>query len=473
MPSIPVPFAVASDEAVSKAYTRQRLLNLFAETTPTRAKSAVLIRGRAGLRPWATVGKGPIRGEHEMGGLLYVVSGGVLYKVTSAGAATSLGNVSGGGHVLMADNGFQLAIATNGAWVGELDGYFIWGQQGTSGAGYLYDSEAGTFAQLTNEAFLLPNDGKFQISGINDGASYDALDFATAESSPDELVRGIVDRRDLLLFGTKTLEPWYDSGNSDFPFERQGQTVAPKGIVGPYCIARLDNTVFWIGRDQEAGGGAIVYRLNNYDGERVSTHAVEEALAGVDFTQVRCIAFIIAGHAFFMVILPNATAWVYDAATQLWHEESTYGLARWQGNCHVWAYDSHIIGSYNSGDLYTLDPDYFFDGPSTTIVREMISVPLGEDSAWKVCGKFQIDMETGVGLNDGQGSDPQIMLQVSYDRGRTWGVEKWRSIGKIGEYGIEVIWRQFRRFRSVMLKVRITDPVKVAFINYFADINGG
>jgi hypothetical protein len=139
----------------------------------------------------------------------------------------------------------------------------------------------------------------------------------------------------------------------------------------------------------------------------------------------------------------------------------------------VWAYDGHIIGSYNSGELYTLDPDYYFDGVDTTIIREMVSVPLGEDSAWKVCGKFQIDMETGVGLNDGQGSDPQIMLQVSYDRGRTWGIEKWRSSGKIGQYGIEVIWRQFRRLRSVMLKVRISDPVKVAFINYFADINGG
>lgn len=430
-----------------------------------------MILGRAGLKPWTSAGTGPIRGAHELVGLLYVVSGAQLFRITSAGLPTLIGPVGGTGPVIMADNGYQLAIATNGAWVAEIDSYLIWGQRSTGGAGYLYNSTTGTFGQIASSDFLLPNLGRFQISAINDGSSYDALDFATAESSPDELMRGVVDRRDLLLFGTKTLEPWYDSGNADFPFERQGQTVAPKGILGPYCVASIDNSVFWIGRDQEAGGGAIVYRLSNYDGQRVSTHAVEAALDGVDFSQVVCISYILNGHSFFMIILPEAPAWVYDAATGLWHEEDTYGLGRWGGNCHCWVYGHSVVGSFSTGDLYQLDPSYYFDGSSTPIVREMISVPLGDDGTWKICGKFQIDMETGVGLNAGQGNDPQIMLQVSYDRGRTWGMEKWRSMGKMGQYGIEVIWRQFARFRSVMLKVRVTDPVKIAFISYFADID--
>lgn len=471
MVDTPVPFALASDEAVSKAYSRQRLLNLYAETSPTKAKSAVMIIGRPGLKPWTTVGSGPIRGEHEMGGSLYVVSGSKLFRVSSTGSAVLIGTVGDSGPVIMADNGYQLGIATGGAWIAEIDTYFIWGQEAGGGSGYLYNSTTGTFGKISDPDFLLPNQGRFQISAIDDGSSYDALDFATAESSPDELMRGVVDRRDLLLFGTKTLEPWYDSGNADFPFERQGQTVAPKGILGPYCVASIDNSVFWIGRDQEAGGGAIVYRLSNYDGQRVSTHAVEDALSGVDFSQVVCISYILNGHSFFMVILPNAPAWVYDAATGLWHEEDTYGVGRWAGSCHCWAYNASIVGSFNSGQLYKLDPTYYLDADDTPIIREMISVPLGDDSSWKICGKFQIDMETGVGLSTGQGSDPQIMLQVSYDRGRTWGVEKWRSMGTIGQYGIEVIWRQFARFRSVMLKVRVSDPVKIAFISYFADIN--
>lgn len=478
----PVQFAIASDQALSKAYSRQRLLNLYPETSPTKAASPVLILGRQGLKPWGTAGSGPIRGSEVMAGVLYVVSGTTLYSVTSAGVASSIGAVAGTGFVCMSNNGRlgspgnQLVIATGRAWVEYLNGYFIWGRDATvttaTSQAYLYNATTLAFGQIADPDLFLSGDGKFQISAVLDGSSYDALDFATAESSPGKLIRGKVDGADLLLFCEDVAEPWYDSGNALFPFERQNQTVIRKGIMGTHTIALLDNTTFWIGKDKDAGGGPIVYRLaGGLQGQRISTHAVEDALALVtDWSLVRCISYIINGHAFFHIILADQTSWVYDCATTHWHEESTFLLGRWQGNSHTYAYSKHIIGSYNSGSLFALDPDYIWDDTATPIEAEMVSIPIGGDATWKTLASFQLDIEGGLGLATGQGSDPQVMLQLSFDRGHTWGREKWRSIGAIGNYGLRVIWRQLGWFREVAIKLRITDPVPRRFINYFADI---
>jgi len=416
-----------------------------------------------------------------MAGVLYVVSGTTLYSVTSAGVATSIGTVADTGFVVMSNNGRlgspgnQLVIATGAAWVEYLDGYFIWGRDATQsqpGVAYLYNATTAAFAQIADGDLFLSGEGKFQISALLDGSSYDALDFATAESTPGKLIRGKVDGADLLLFCEDVTEPWYNSGAADFPFERQNQTVVHKGIMGTHCVALLDNTTFWIGKDKDAGGGAIVYRLaGGLQGQRISTHAVEDALATVtDWSLVRCISYIINGHAFFHIILPDQTSWVYDCSTKWWHEESTFLLGRWQGNSHTYAYGKHIVGSCNSGSLFALDPDYMYDDTATPVEAEMISIPHGDDATLKTLASFQLDIEGGLGLATGQGSDPQVMLQLSFDRGHTWGRERWRSIGAIGNYGLRVVWRQLGWFRSVVIKLRITDPIPRRFIAYFVDV---
>ena len=42
-------------------------------------------------------------------------------------------------------------------------------------------------------------------------------------------------------------------------------------------------------------------------------------------------------------------------------------------------------------------------------------------------------------------TDPQIMLSVSRDGGRTYGSEKWRPFGALGKYRNRIIWRRLGR----------------------------
>lgn len=91
------------------------LTNIFCEIVETKdGKNVGALYGTAGLDLFGAAGAGPINGERTLNAVLYVVSGLNVYSVTTGGAATLLGAISGNGsRVAMTDNGTQLLIATN------------------------------------------------------------------------------------------------------------------------------------------------------------------------------------------------------------------------------------------------------------------------------------------------------------------------------------------------------------------------
>src|SRR3954463_6005449 len=106
-----IPIASKSAPSRSRALSAERAVNMAAEIQPDGAKSPVALFSSPGLTSFASVGDGPIRCLHVMNGLLYVVSGGGVYRVTSAGVATLIGHVSADpGPVYMADNGTQIFL---------------------------------------------------------------------------------------------------------------------------------------------------------------------------------------------------------------------------------------------------------------------------------------------------------------------------------------------------------------------------
>ena len=61
------------------------------------------------------------------------------------------------------------------------------------------------------------------------------------------------------------------------------------------------------------------------------------------------------------------------------------------------------------------------------------------------------------------GQNPQIVMQVSKDGGRTWGNERWTSFGMVGQYlGPRATWRRVGSARDFVFRFFVTDPVKFA-----------
>ena len=185
-----------------------RLVNLFPEIVPEGGKEPAFLSRAPGLRLLQTVGTGPIRGMQAYGGNGYVVSGNSLYKVDSSYNVTLLGVVSGDIEpVSMANNGNQLFVACNGP-------------------SYVYNETTSAFAQITDPdfpgaltvsyidgffVFIEPNSQKVWSSDLNDPLSVDPLNFASAEGDPDGLISSIVNHSEVWLFGTNSVEVWYNA----------------------------------------------------------------------------------------------------------------------------------------------------------------------------------------------------------------------------------------------------------------------
>jgi len=454
-----------------------RMVNLYPEIVPEGGKEAAFLQRAPGLRLLATVGTGPIRGLNSFNGNLYVVSGEQLYKVDSTYVVTLIGTVSGSSApVSMANNGTQLFVACNGP-------SFVYNSS-TLAFGAITDPDfpgALTVSYLDGYfVFIEPNSQKVWVTALNDPTSIDPLDFASAEGDPDGLVSSIVDHSQVWLFGTSSVEVWYNSGNADFPLQRIEGAFNELGCAATFSVAKLDNSLYWLGQD--ARGQGIIYRANGYTGQRVSTHAVEWQIQQYDdLSDAVAYTYQQDGHSFYVLNFPSANAtWVYDVATQAWHERAGWingSFVRHRGNCQTFFNQTITLGDYQNGNIYAFDMEVYADYDRVQKwLRTWRALPTGQNNLKRtVQHTLQLDCETGVGLVSGQGSDPQVMLRWSDDAGHTWSNEHWSGMGAIGQYGRRVFWRRLgmtTKLRDRVYEASGTDPVKVTIVGAELLLNG-
>jgi hypothetical protein len=478
-----------------------RMINLFPEVIPNEGKEAGFLNRAPGLRLVATIGTGPVRGLWQFNNRMYVVSGNELYFLTSNYIPTLLGTVVGSGPVSMSDNGTQLFVAANGP-------------------SYIYNSNTNVFGAIADPdfpgavtvsyldgyfVFNEPNSQKVWVTELLDGTSIDPLDFASAEGSPDGLVSLMVNNREAWLFGTNSIEVWYDAGTPDFPLARIQGASNEIGCVAPYSVAKLDNSLFWLGQD--ARGRGIVYRNNGYTGVRASNHAIEWQIQSYgNISDAIAYTYQQDGHSFYVLTFPSASkTWVYDVATQSWHERASWvndAFIRHRSNCQTTFNDEIIVGDFENGNLYAFDLDVYADnGQIQKWLRSWRAIPSGQNNLKRTTQHtMQLDCETGVGLNgidpndpldwffststgdriitnNGdfimfspttvEGANPEIMLRWSDDGGHTWSNEHWSSMGRIGQFGRRVFWRRLgmtQKLRDRVYEISGTDPVKIAIL---------
>lgn len=99
-----------------------------------------------------------------------------------------------------------------------------------------------------------------------------------------------------------------------------------------------------------------------------------------------------------------------------------------------------------------------------TVVREIRRVRRAPHAFaggdWGYYDELEIDLESGVGLSTGQGSDPKVMLRCSRDGGHTWENEQTRSAGRLGDYTRRVVFRRLGRARDMVFELAVSDPVR-------------
>lgn len=488
-----------------------RMVNLFPEATPENGLEIGYLNRAPGLTNLVTVGSGPIRGlwAHQTNGTdAYCVSGTGFYRINTDYTYEYIGEVQGSGPVTFADNGTQIFIAANPK-------------------GYIYNEVTDAFAEIIDPDFTgagtvtyldgyfvfnEPDSQKIWITQLLDGTSVDPLDFASAEGSPDGVVAINSIHRELWVFGTDTTEVWYDSGATDFPLIPIQGAFNETGCIAPYSVAKLDNSLFWLGNDPRGYG--VIYRSNGYASQRVSTHAIEYAIQGyTDLSDAVAYTYQQEGHAFYVISFPTGDAtWVYDVATGAWHERAylTNGeFTRHRSNCQCNFQSTTLVGDFENGNIYKFDLDVYADnGDDQKWLRSWRALPSGQNNLKRTAQhSLQLEAESGVGLNlypayeseqlitedglslttqtgeylitesypEAPGYNPQAMLRWSDDGGHTWSNEHWASMGKIGEYGFRTFWRRLgmtQKLRDRVYEVSGTAPVKIAIMGAELIISG-
>jgi hypothetical protein len=453
----------------SLPFDAQRTVNLYPVVDETgQGKEPTALYGTPGLLIFNTCGIGPIRGLfYSTNGRLFAVSATQLYEVSSSGVETLRGTlITDVTKITMVENTTQLIICDSTNL-------------------YTFTYSTNTFAQVTDVDFpdagtvtMLdgytivnkPNSGEFYISAIQNAASWDALDFATAESSPDGLVRVIALSGQLWLFGERTTEVWYNSGDVDFPFSRIEGARIEVGCASPLSVLTVDNSVFWLGKSDKGQG--TVYRAAGYSPQRISTFAIEYALGKIsDLSDVQAYTYQRDGHLFYILTGGGLeTSLAYDVSTGLWHErayleeDGTYST-HLAYTC-AFAYNKHLVGDKSNGNIYIMSPDYYDDNGREIKAMRTFTHICQEGQIFKV-KEVIIDFENGVGLS-GENA-PQVWLRVSRDGGRTWGNELLASIGALGSYQTQARWRRLGYTNDILtFQVSISDPVKRAICGAYA-----
>lgn len=317
-----------------------------------------------------------------------------------------------------------------------------------------------------------PNSGIFQISGIYNGFSWNSLDFATAESSPDNLLRVVNVSGQLWLCGTETTEIWANTGSRGFPFQRVSGAKIEQGLLSTYAGKTLDNSWFWIGRNKEGFG--IVYRADGFSPQRISTEAIEEKLQQAsDPLSLKIFAYQELGHTFVIITGGGMdTAFVFDLATKLWHERAylnEYGvLEQPRINDLMYAFGRHIGCSRMSDGIIYEQKLSHYDDDGEEICRERTFTHIFDENKRLSFINLTIGFETGVGNQTDPGRNPTCTLYFSNDGARTWSGGYIKSLGAAGRYLDRVTFPRLGRARQRTYKVRVTSPVKVCITgSYF------
>lgn len=445
----------------SLVVTSQRRLNCYFENRPDQDKTKVSIYGTPGLLAKFTVGSSnlPLRALLGSQTTLYGVAYNQFLNLGSTGntiASGTLNTFSGlcslaasPTQVVITDGntGYLWTIATN--TLTTIAAFpAIGAQTCTFVSGFFVAEQPGTQV--------------FWVSNNNDGSTWNALAFASASIYSDTILAVDNLLGNLVIFSQQHTEFWSNAGQSPEPFVPLISAANEYGLAAIYSRAHVDQTLIHLAVTRT--GAVQCVQIVGYNANIISDADMEAIWA--TFTTVAdatALAYEQDTHKFYQLTFPTANrSFLYDCSTRLWSEVQTgtsVTPVRHTAQLSTYYGGATLLSDYATNQIYTMSPTQYTDN-GVTIIRELITRHILSNFNRIRISLLYLDMETGVGLQTGQGSNPQIMLQTSKDNGRTWSAERWVTLGAVGTYLTRVLWRRFGSARDYVFKIRMSDPVK-------------
>jgi hypothetical protein len=401
-------------------------------------------------------------------GKLFAVSNGHVYSVTDAEGTNSdiTGDaLSAGTRPSFTSNGTYVVMANGGRMI-------TYNNSGTTA--YMADADAPDAVPFVAylDQYILANhadEAKFYWSGVN-AITWSALDFATAESRPDYLKAMGVIWREIYLFGSESIETWYNDGTT--PFSRQDGGYTERGLLAPYSLKAIDNTWFFIDNEKR------LVRLEGRTPKVISTpfDATLQSLQGM--SSVKADHVTVGGKCLYVMQVPTANrTFAYDYKNDDWAEwgywnSTTAEYEPWIGNCVEYApsWNLHLVGSRKDGKIYKMSTSYYDDDGNIMRTARRTGYIDHDTLANKRCNSLTLKFKKGTGIASST-STPYVMVKWRDNGDVRWSNEHWLSLGKVGETEFITTMKRLGVYRSRQYEFAVTDNVPLILIDAEADVD--
>ena len=441
--------------------------NFYAEINPETHEPTSMMPF-PGTTLFCAAAGGTNRGSGIFNNELYMVNGTNLIKVNSSGAATTIGTITGTGRCVMESDGNNLVITT-----GETKPYTYDGTTLTLGTDI--DLHTSYTCAFINQRMVYDGDGpNILFADLNNPLSVASENVTPAESDPDDLVGVWAYRQQIFAAGTCTIQPYWNSGEGNPPYDPIINAVQQVGVHARYSATHNKDFSYFLGSDLN------VYRYDGLSAQPIGNPAICQAISKYsDASDAFGVCFSFDSLNFYMLSFPTGNeTWLYQEQSGQW-TNLAYGTDGSQHviNSYQFVYNKHLVTDRRSGNVYELDFDTFTDNGDViqrqraTIAISAKELQIGRPNSKLTMNWLRLFIEPGVSLVS---AEAQIIMEYSDDHGKTWTSSLgFLSIGQQGDYENVVEWHQLGTFYSRMFRFTMTDPVKWVLIDAVADVEVG
>lgn len=323
---------------------------------------------------------------------------------------------------------------------------------------------------------------RFQFSQPNEGRVWIGLDIASAESKPDTIVALGETKGELWVFGTNSIEVWFDNNNPvGSPFSKRIGSDIDVGCQAPYSVTSVNDLLVWVDsrgfivqsdispifRDQSTG----------YTLKKISDEALDAELA--TYTNLRDVigtTYQYRGHIMAEFTFPtDKKTWVYDFNTEKWHErgitEPELGRMEHTLNQYCDTYQNLLIsGGIRDGSLYLMSSEYFYDDDQL-ISRSFSTAHFDNEGNQIGVDGLELKIKSGETITPDYEVEYDVILKFSNDGAYTWSNPIPRSMGTTGEYFKRLNWNMLGSSHQWNLHFTTAAPIDHSIIDLSANIN--
>lgn len=439
---------------------------MFYQSVVEEGKENYVLHSFPGLKLKGS-GVGADRGMRNFAEVGYRITGNNLNRFDSNGVHTVVGTIPGTNRMIIDDDGSNLIITG-------LDGQFVF-----NGSTVLPITDSNivgsTSCGFINSQIIYgnPTTNLFVLANPDDPTTANGLNAATPESKPDDLVRPYPFKQNVYMFGVRTVEPYWNSGEGNPPLDRIDGQIFEIGLAAIHSVSNTDQFMYWLGDDN------AIYQAVGGQRQRISSTAISHAISTYStVSDAIGYTFTLEGMNFYTITFPTADrTWCLNESLGKngWFELSSgTNDGIYQGSSLINVYGKNFVADATNGNLYELDLDTFTNN-GEVIQRQRITSSvngklLGAPGNSVQMSRLEIIMEKGVGLITGQGEDPKIIIETSRDGGKSWFKEGFVRIGRLGETQLRVELFSLIIDYDFIFRLTTSDPVPYEIYSAVIDL---